>query len=185
MKNKFKWKIAVTTVSPWAAMTNTSDHPPSTLLTPSDPKLRFNTCKSFWLSDLSHPKHTRAARRDKTYSFNSVVFRSVINSRFVFRGVFLLWAFTSALYITCLINGCVVFSLKSPRVSAFKLFFIKFIRSNRTALAGVLFSRFNPRFAAESSISCYISSPSTLFSVLCSEWRFEVMRYWALRNRFL
>lgn len=142
-----------------------------------------NTCKSFWLSDLSHPKHTR--RRDKTYSFNSVVFRSVINSRFVFRGVFLLWAFTSALYITCLINGCVVFSLKSPRVSAFKLFFIKFIHSNWTALTGVLFSRFNPRFAVESSISCYISSPFTLFSVLCPEWRFEVMRYWALRNRFL
>lgn len=167
-------------------MTNTADHPPSTLLTPSDPKLRFTQhmqkLLTIWLIP---PEAHGAARRDKTYSFNSVVFRSVINSRFVFRGVFLLWAFTSALYITCLINGCVVFSLKSPRVSAFKLFFIKFVRSNWTALAGVLFSRFNPRFAVESSISCYISSPSTLFSVLCPEWRFEVMRYWALRNRFL
>lgn len=83
-------------------------------------------------------RSTREERRDKTYSFNSVVFRSVINSRFVFRGVFLLWAFTSALYITCLINGCVVFSLKSPRVSAFKLFFIKFIHI-RTALLECFF----------------------------------------------
>lgn len=69
-------------------MTNTANFPWLTLLTPSDFKLRFNTCKGFWLSDLSHPKHTRAARRDKTYSFNFVVFRSVINSRFVFRGCF-------------------------------------------------------------------------------------------------
>lgn len=85
---------------------------------------------------LTYP--TRSTQEDKTYSFNSVVFRSVINSRFVFRGVFLLWAFTSALYITCLINGCVVFSLKSPRVSAFKLFFIKFIHI-RTALLECFF----------------------------------------------